>query len=116
MDQKTGVIVDVQQIQVSEVTNSYQMEKDGLDCAIKKVQSEGLTIAVLATDRHSQVAKYMKEENPQIDHPQIDAAYFTIRILWLILKEQNLFMFHLHRDGARKTSVVFVPFSYRNPT
>ena len=68
MDQNTGVILDFQQVQVSEVANSYQMEKEGLHRAIQKVQSEGFTIAVLATDRHSQVTKYMKEEHPQIDH------------------------------------------------
>ena len=68
MDQNTGVILDFQQVQVSEVANSYQMEKEGLHRDIQKVQSEGFTIAVLATDRHSQVTKYMKEEHPQIDH------------------------------------------------
>ena len=44
------------------------MEKEGLIRAVEDLQEEGLTIGTLVTDRHNEIAKWMREEHPEIDH------------------------------------------------
>lgn len=44
------------------------MEKEGLVRAIKKLQEYGLEINTLVTDRHRQIAKWMREVQPNITH------------------------------------------------
>ena len=81
-DLKQKSVIDIELVEVSvimctillnytmsnEVKNSNQMEKEGLIRAIDDLQEEGLTIGTLVTDRHNQIAKWMREEHPEIDH------------------------------------------------
>ena len=44
------------------------MELEGLKRALENMETNGLEISDLTTDRHVQVRKYMREEQPNINH------------------------------------------------
>ena len=44
------------------------MEKEGLTRALKHLGDKGLEIQVLVTDRHKQIAKWIREAHPAIKH------------------------------------------------
>ena len=44
------------------------MEKEGLIRAVTLLETEGLAIGQLVTDRHTQIAKWMREKHQEIDH------------------------------------------------
>ena len=70
MDSATGLIIDYSLVQVIETGTSVGMEKEGsLATAIEDLN---LNVATLATDRHCQIAAFMRTEYPSINH-QFDA-------------------------------------------
>ena len=68
MDSATDLILDYSLVQVSEVSSSVAMEKEGLRRCLDKLLSQGVEITSVATDRHTGVASLMKKEYPFIDH------------------------------------------------
>ena len=54
--------------QSNEVKQSNAMEREGLQRAIDNLFSKGLEIGTLITDRHVQIAKYLWETHPEIEH------------------------------------------------
>ena len=68
VEQDTGLIVDFQLVQVSEVSNSVGMEKEGFLRSVNELVTKGLTVAQIATDRHLQITSVMKKQFPDIDH------------------------------------------------
>ena len=44
------------------------MEKEGLYRVMQFLQQQDLTIEVLVTDRHRQIAKWLRESYPEITH------------------------------------------------
>jgi len=52
----------------NEVGGSTNMEKEGLARSLNYVQSKGLSVDTLITDRHPQIQKYLREKAPSIDH------------------------------------------------
>ena len=44
------------------------MEKEGLDRSAKFFEAQGVEIAEIVTDRHSQILKYVKEKMPKTRH------------------------------------------------
>ena len=44
------------------------MEKEGLSRAMTFLDEKGLKIQVLVTDRHTQIAKWIREQHPAINH------------------------------------------------
>ena len=71
-----GLIVDYELVHVSQTNNnSGAMEKLGLKTVLDRLQ-KGLTIAVLATDRSTQVTSLMKKEYPTIKH-QYDVWHYA---------------------------------------
>ena len=44
------------------------MEKEGLVRSVEKLQENGLIIGQLITDRHRSIAKWIREELPQVTH------------------------------------------------
>jgi hypothetical protein len=44
------------------------MEKEGLMRAFELLMNKGLKIGTLITDRHVQIAKWVREEHPTVDH------------------------------------------------
>lgn len=55
-------------LQSNEVKSSNHMEHMGLVRALKFLADNSLHVATLVTDRHNQIAKYMAEVNPEIEH------------------------------------------------
>lgn len=56
------------QSQSNEVKNSNNMELEGFKRMLKKLKKADLGIGKLVTDRHRQLAKYVREEQPDILH------------------------------------------------
>ena len=44
------------------------MEKMGFEKALKSLNDEGIIPEKITTDRHVQIGKYLKEEEPNITH------------------------------------------------
>lgn len=44
------------------------MEKEGLSRALDSLDEKEVTVGTLVTDRHPQVAKWLRENYPDIDH------------------------------------------------
>ncbi|XP_013411059.1 uncharacterized protein LOC106174182 [Lingula anatina] len=68
MDVKANKVLDVQLVQCNEVKGSTHMELEGLKRGVEFLQEQGMTMDCLITDRHVQVRKYMREENPEKQH------------------------------------------------
>ncbi|XP_035662758.1 uncharacterized protein LOC118406641 isoform X1 [Branchiostoma floridae] len=69
MDLRTSKILTIQLVQSNEVAGgSNNMEKEGLVRAVAFLQARGLQISTLVTDRHLQVAKWVRENLPATRH------------------------------------------------
>ena len=44
------------------------MEKEGLSRAIDYLSANSLDVKTLVTDRHKQIAKFIRDKHPSIDH------------------------------------------------
>ena len=54
--------------QSNEVGNSQRMEKEGFERSLNFLESQGLNIGAIVTDRHPSIGKFMKERRPSIRH------------------------------------------------
>ena len=68
IDQITDKIVDYQIVQVSEVTSSNAMEREGFQRCMEHIQGKGAKVKVFATDRHVSIKSDMKRNYPDVDH------------------------------------------------
>ena len=69
MDQKTDKILDIETIQVSEVTSSNAMEREGCKRVLDRLGKDfKVPVKVFCTDRHMSIQKMMREEYSSIDH------------------------------------------------
>ena len=68
IDQITDKIVDFQIVQVSEVTSSNAMEREGFKRCMEHIQGKGAKVKVVATDRHVSIKSDMKRNYPDVDH------------------------------------------------
>lgn len=86
MELKQKAVIDVQLVQVStyylhthplyacyvmqsnEVKGSYHMEMEGLKRAVQLLQKKKFKIGVIVTDRHKQIAKWLKDNLPETSH------------------------------------------------
>ena len=50
------------------MANSNAMEKEGLVRSCQNLQTAGLEIAALITDRHLQIQKWIRENLPDVKH------------------------------------------------
>ena len=57
------------------------MEKEGLSRALEHLSDKGMAIQVLVTDRHKQIAKWIRETHPEIKH------YFDV---WHVAKGMTI--------------------------
>ncbi|XP_056449822.1 uncharacterized protein LOC130385362 isoform X1 [Gadus chalcogrammus] len=63
MDLHTKTIVDIQLVQSNEVGGSTHMEKEGLKRSLALLESRGVHLDCIVTDRHPQVQKFLRERN-----------------------------------------------------
>ena len=85
MEQSSDKILEFPLIQVSEVANLPAMEKVGLERCLQKLSTAGVTVQMLATDRHLQITSFMKEDHAYIKH-QFDVWHFAKAV---VSKEAN---------------------------
>ncbi|XP_077427584.1 uncharacterized protein LOC144055469 isoform X3 [Vanacampus margaritifer] len=62
MDLKKNTVVDLQLVQSNEVGGSYHMEKEGLRRSLVLMESRGISVDCIVTDRHPQVQKFLREQ------------------------------------------------------
>jgi hypothetical protein len=65
---KLKLIVAQETVHVSEVKNSYWLEPEGLKRCLDYVTAHGITVSVLATDRHPAIVKIMRHDYSDIKH------------------------------------------------
>jgi len=68
IDKSSDRIVDFQIVQVSEVTSSNAMEREGFKSGMENIQSKGAKAKVVAIDRHVSIKSDMKRVYPNVDH------------------------------------------------
>ena len=68
MDDDTGDVVAFSVVQVSEVTSSNAMEKEGFSRCIELLTSNDVTISRIATDRHVTISSCMAKDHPHTKH------------------------------------------------
>ncbi|KAL3854263.1 hypothetical protein ACJMK2_013537 [Sinanodonta woodiana] len=57
-----GKVLDIELAQSNEVNSSYHMEKEGLARAISKLQSHGVEVGTIITDRHKKLEHIAREK------------------------------------------------------
>ena len=77
-------------LQSNEVKSSNHMEKCELVDALQFLADDSLQVTTLVTDCHKQIAKYMAEEKPDIEH-RYD--------VWHISKGMYYNNIHLHNNN-----------------
>ena len=85
MDDDTGDVVAFNVVQVSEVTSSNAMEKEGFSRCIEMLESKNVTISRIATDRHVSISSSMNKDHPTINH-QYDVWHLS---KWVVKKLTN---------------------------
>ncbi|XP_067237056.1 uncharacterized protein [Chanodichthys erythropterus] len=63
MDLHTNTVVDIQLVQSNKVGGSCHMEKEGLARSLALLESRGVNLDCIVTDRHPQVQKFLRERN-----------------------------------------------------
>ena len=87
-DQETDEIIDFQVMQVTEAGNSNRMEKASFEKLLAKVESKGVKVGQITTDRHPQVRKYMREKRKDITY-QYDVWHVAKSIFKKLLKKSK---------------------------
>lgn len=54
--------------QSNEIGGSSHMEKEGLKRSMAFLQTSGLSVDTIITDRHPQIQKYLRENMPSVSH------------------------------------------------
>ena len=68
IDQNSDKIVDFQIVQVTEVTSSNAMEREGFKRCMDSIQGKGAHVNVVATDTHVSIKSDMKKNYPDVNH------------------------------------------------
>lgn len=68
MDASQKKVLDMQLVQCNETGSSNAMELEGLKRCLQYLQDKGLNIATIVTDRHLQVAKWLRDNCKTIEH------------------------------------------------
>ncbi|XP_061760996.1 uncharacterized protein LOC133555687 [Nerophis ophidion] len=68
MELESNVVLDLQVVQSNECHGSYHMEMEGLKRMVELLISWDLDVGVLVTDRHRQIAKWIRENMPNTRH------------------------------------------------
>ena len=68
IDKSTNKIVAFSLAQVTEAGVSNRMEKMGFKKALASLKNQGINPEQITTDRRTQIRKYIREEEPTINH------------------------------------------------
>ena len=68
LDVQSQKVVDFKVISRPEVSSSNTMEIKGFRDALKSIEELGVTVNTISTDRHPQIVKEMREQNPEKQH------------------------------------------------
>ena len=79
MDKITNRAFAFSLTQVIQAGNSNRMEKIGFKKLLSEVNEEGVIPNQITTDRHTGIRKYLREEEPEIEH-QFDVWHFAKNI------------------------------------
>ena len=93
LDQKLQKIICFSITQCTEAGNSNRMEKYCFIKALDELKLKEIPVAQITTDRHIQIKKYMREEQPQIDH-QFDIWHVCKNIKHKIINASKKKMCH----------------------
>ena len=63
-----GKVATMNVVQVTEVTSSNAMEKEGFERCIHDLAREEVTIKRIATDHHTSISSSMKKDHGEINH------------------------------------------------
>ena len=85
MDEDTGNVVAFNVVQVSEVSSSNAMEKEGFTRCIEMLEAKGVNIGRVATDRHVSISSCITKDYPHINH-QYDVWHLS---KWVVKKLTN---------------------------
>ena len=85
MDDDTGKVVEFNVVQVSEVSSSNAMEKEGFKRCLENLDNNHVKVNRIATDRHVSVSSFMDKECPGINH-QYDVWHIS---KWVVKKLTN---------------------------
>ena len=66
-----GKVAAINVVQVTEVTSSNAMEKEGFARCIQDLAREEVTIMRIATDRHTSISSSMKKDHGEINHQYV---------------------------------------------
>ena len=77
-----GKVAAINVVQVTEVTSSNAMEKEGFARCIQDLAREEVTIMRIATDRHRSISSSMKKDHGEINH-QYDVWHLS---KWIVKK------------------------------
>ena len=80
MDASTSAIIGFNVVQVTEAENSSsKMELIGFKRTMEDLKNDSIEIETIATDRHVQIRKYLKDNHPNINH-QFDVWHLAKNI------------------------------------
>ena len=68
MDDNTGKIASFSVVQVSEVTSSNAMEKEGFERCLSGLEDDGVQVSRITTDRHVSISSTMAKNHSHIKH------------------------------------------------
>ena len=89
MDNDSGKVAAFSLVQVSEVTSSNAMEKEGFERCLKSLQDANVCIACIATDRHVSISSTMDKNHSEIKH-QYDVWHFSKSIVKKLTNKAKL--------------------------
>uniref|UniRef100_A0A8C6TKS8 Transposase n=1 Tax=Neogobius melanostomus TaxID=47308 RepID=A0A8C6TKS8_9GOBI len=68
LDAQSNKVVDFKVVSVTQVSNSNAMELHGFKEALKTIEEDGVQVSTISTDRHPQIVKEMRINNPEKFH------------------------------------------------
>lgn len=83
--------------QCNEVGASPRMEREGLLRSLQILESAGLRVGAIVTDRHPSIQKYLREQRPEIQH------YFDT---WHVSKGNCLAAFQINQIYIHNSNII----------
>ena len=84
-----GKVAAFNVVQVTEVTSSNAMEKEGFERCIQDLSRERVTVKRIATDRHTSIACAMKKDHSEVSH-QYDVWHLSKWIFKQLTKKAKV--------------------------